>query len=308
MMQGRNNDLARLCGHEYGRVLRATEASCEVRNLSFRARVFGPTDVVQRLSDLVPTLPAWTARATLGTTRATTLRVRPGGPGPDWYQVCRDETPVFESNRAGDLLPYLLWAVNTAAIEALSHQFLLFHAGAVAEDGRGLLLAAPSGSGKSTLVAGLLGAGLQYLSDDVVPVDPQSLRLLPFAKCVGLKYGARLPLSHIFPHLLTHDQPVRSSGESVWYLRPDDRAWPTAAIPLHHIVLPRYVAGARTGLTPISRSGVLSTLLEQSFDLRPRGAAGIERTVRLVQSATCHTLTVGHLDEAVDVIRRLLSS
>jgi hypothetical protein len=149
--------------------------------------------VVRRVRELVPAPAAWTAPSAAGAPPDVALRVERGTPCPGWFRVSRDGVAVFESDREGDLLPYLLWAIHTAALEALGRRFLLFHAGAVALDGCGVLLAAASGSGKSTLVAGLLGDGFQYLSDDIAPVDPATLHLVPFAKCVGLKRGARRP-------------------------------------------------------------------------------------------------------------------
>ncbi len=48
------------------------------------------------------------------------------------------------------------------------------HAGCVAKEGRGLLLAGTSGSGKSTLTAALVRDGWDFLSDDTVFIAPQA--------------------------------------------------------------------------------------------------------------------------------------
>lgn len=60
------------------------------------------------------------------------------------------------------------------------------HAGAVARDGRALVLVGESGKGKSTLTASLVRRGWDYLSDEVAVIHPETRMVLPFAKALDL--------------------------------------------------------------------------------------------------------------------------
>lgn len=77
------------------------------------------------------------------------------------------------------------------AVQSLKHEIvrrfmearpdlIWLHAGAAARDDAAVLLVGEWGSGKSTVVTELYRAGWSYLSDDVVPYDPESARILPF--------------------------------------------------------------------------------------------------------------------------------
>ncbi len=67
---------------------------------------------------------------------------------------------------------------------------ILLHAGAVAFDGRGIILAGPALAGKSTLVQALMGRGHDFMSDDAAPLDRSSGRLLPFPRAIGIRKGS----------------------------------------------------------------------------------------------------------------------
>lgn len=273
----------------------------EIQVLTFRAHVAGPPAIVDALRPLIATPPAW-ARGAAECTRW--FGVQPDEARPDWQQITCDGVPVWSGPRPNDVVGYLLWAVYDAALQYLKGRYLLFHAGAVAAGARGVLLPAASQSGKTTLVAGLLAAGFDYLSDDVAVLDPMTLRLLPFARDLRVRRDSFGALAAGYPELAAGSVPcVELDGEATWYLSPASGAWPTAPVPVQRVVLPRYVPGERTCLTPIARSVALQRLLEQSFNARSRGKSAVERLVELLRGVECFALTVGDLGSAVRLLR-----
>ncbi|MGE3520396.1 MAG: hypothetical protein AB7J63_15735, partial [Vicinamibacterales bacterium] len=79
----------------------------------------------------------------------------------------------------------MLSIVNRAVVRAFMRartDLVWLHAAAVEQGGRALVLVAPWGCGKSALSASLLGMGWKYLSDDIVPVDAETLAVHPFPK------------------------------------------------------------------------------------------------------------------------------
>lgn len=82
------------------------------------------------------------------------------------------------------------------------------HAGCLAQDGRGVLLAGPTGAGKSTLTIALARAGLGFLSDDVVFLghDPGgAVRALGFSDTLGVTEQGAARFAELLPAL---DEPL----------------------------------------------------------------------------------------------------
>lgn len=66
----------------------------------------------------------------------------------------------------------------------------VFHAGAVARNGRALVICGDSGQGKSTLTFGLVAAGCAYLGDDHIPLHRDGRSVLAFPTAAGVKAGS----------------------------------------------------------------------------------------------------------------------
>lgn len=77
---------------------------------------------------------------------------------------------------------------------------LFMHAAAVGKGDHAVVLAGSSGSGKSTLTAALIGSGLEYFSDDVVPFDCRAMRIVPVPFALSVKEGWST-LSALYPAL-----------------------------------------------------------------------------------------------------------
>jgi hypothetical protein len=72
------------------------------------------------------------------------------------------------------------------AINAPRHTFV--HSGAVAHNGRAIIIPGPSFSGKTTLVAELVKAGATYYSDEFAVLDQDGL-VHPYAKPLAIRNG-----------------------------------------------------------------------------------------------------------------------
>lgn len=308
--------------------------SWHYRVLGFHGRVTGPAGVVAELRGLFPAPPAWAVAddaapahlhpttvlaarpvgepggpAASGGAAAPARPDAPGGPGepgrPSGFVVALDGTDRWTAEDERELVPTLEWPLTQAAVDDIGGRYVLLHGGAVARNGRALVMPAASGSGKSTLVAGLVAAGFRLASDEIAAIDPSDGLLRPFARALCVKQGSRPVLAARYPILSTAPPRYRLSGEAVWYLMPDAAGWIEAPTPVRVVVLPRYVAGAATELTPVPRSAALPRLLEQSFSVRQHGARGIATITALLQAAGCYSLTIGTLDDAIELLTRL---
>jgi hypothetical protein len=71
-------------------------------------------------------------------------------------------------------------------IAAEARDAVFVHAGAVAYNGRGIVIPGKSFSGKTTLVAALARAGAEYYSDEYAVIQPDG-RLIPYPKELSLR-------------------------------------------------------------------------------------------------------------------------
>ena len=275
-------------------------ATCAVDILGFRAVVRGPAQLINQFRALHSAGPKWTRAFTSPSERAFAIQCAASSSGR--FQITRDGSIWAETSRESQLLPWLDVAVNMAAVDSLRGHCLLFHAGVVASNGGGVILPAPSGSGKTTLVAGLVNAGFQYFSDEVMVLDLATRMLLPFAKCMYVKRGARRLLATKFPTLLRDIPSLRFGRQTVWYLSPPATAWPSEPLPVRTVVFPRYVSHATTTLTEITPLRAIEHLLTQSFNLRELGERGMRALVSTLKGAECYELIVGNLDQAIEEI------
>lgn len=213
-----------------------------------------------------------------------------------------DEEPLLEAPLER-LVDHLLWHVHSRAYGQCD-DLLLVHAGVVAGRGGVLVLPAASGSGKTTLTAGLVAAGLDYLSDEVAAFDPTTAEVVPVPAGLSVKRGSLAALADV----LADDLPG-----GVADLLPDARPVPPSALrtdplggpgPLAAVVTPRYEAGATTRLRECSRATGLFDLATNGFNLEAFGRSGFELLAAAVRPARCYRLTIGDLDSAVAAVLR----
>jgi hypothetical protein len=180
------------------------------------------------------------------------------------------------------------------------------HAGMVAIDGDGLLIAGPGGSGKSTVALACAGAGFAYLADDYVGlahqdgaytghsvycsshVDAQHIGHFPAAAAAARRSG-----------LLT------TEGKALLFVTDMPGARLDATATLAAIVLPR-VRGGITRVTPATQVEAMIQLAPTSLHMIPLASfsEGFARLSRLVSATPAYWLDLG---DDVERIPRLLA-
>lgn len=129
----------------------------------------------------------------------------------------------------------------------------MFHAGAVAREGRAIIVAAPSGFGKSTLIAYLVARGFEYLSDDLASLRAQDHAVAAFPLPISVKSGAAQALAPFYPSL--------DAGACKTQFLIQDSSFRAPVRPAKAVIFPRYVAGARTRFEEVSVQDALTRLL-----------------------------------------------
>ena len=196
-------------------------------------------------------------------------------------------------------------AMTLKAIGA-SEGELLLHSGAVSDpSGSVALLCGRSGSGKSTLTARLTQAGLAYLTDETVRLDPISLRVTPFRRPALLKSGSHRVLPHLCP-------PGATPGEGAWVIAPAALGGaPVPDVPLltRLLVFPRYDRKASACTSePMTPAQAAFELGEQSSRLQLVRGGPLPALARLVRRGPAYRLHYSDGAAAATVVRELLAT
>jgi hypothetical protein len=218
--------------------------------------------------------------------------------------VC-DGEPVAHAQRPVDAAAWLVWDVNRAAARA-GRDHLLFHAAGLQDGDAGVLVPGASGAGKSTLAAGLVRAGFAYLSDELIALELDGGRLLPYAKPIVLKPAGTDVLREMRPPPVGGVDAIGRDGE--WLLAVgDDVCRPVGGpCPPELVVVPTYLPGHGTQLKRLSETEAFVALAVNAVNFAEHGTNGSRALADLVKRCECVALTMSDLDEAVEIVRRLV--
>ena len=175
-------------------------------------------------------------------------------------------------------------------------ELIWLHAGAAAADGKAIMLCGAWGSGKSTMVGNLCRNGWTYLSDDIVPVEMASSRLLSF------------PLT---PMMRSHDQeddkiklsPLEISNLQKLVVELGENDFAQGACDLAAIVFPQYDPQAHDiSLKPIAPATATMELLRNCLDLKFHKEDAVQYLGGLVEKLPVYLLRYNDGKKAAAVL------
>jgi energy-coupling factor transporter ATP-binding protein EcfA2 len=215
------------------------------------------------------------------------------------YEVHLDATRLLATPARSIAFQSLLWHANRQAIDR-SRGSVLVHAAAAATGGTAIVLTGPMGAGKSTLVAALVRAGLEYLTDEVVAIDPGSGLVRPYPKYLSLA-GTRAAdraaglREHLGDGLVAPDD-----------LRPGAAAHGPARPRV--VVTPRYEPGATAALEPLRPAAALAALAQHAFHLERDAPRTLSVLAGLVEQSACYALVSGDVPSATRLLLDLVDA
>lgn len=215
------------------------------------------------------------------------LEVRRGERG---HELRRNGVEVFNDVELSEVQRALRHEIIQSFVRARP-DLLWLHAGAAVLNGRALLFVAPYGRGKSTLVTQLCARGFSYASDDIVPVDLSSGRILPF------------PLTPFVRENIDTELP----GDRVAELRKYPVSLPPSAfltdpVLIGAIVLPTYRVGSIARLEPYSPAAAALDIMRQVINSGRHGEATVALCSRLVTQVPILPLVFSDAGAAADLI------
>jgi hypothetical protein len=206
------------------------------------------------------------------------------------YHVRGNAEVDLEDGSLADVLRCLRFSVIQLLIQARP-DLLWFHAGAAASGERAMLLPGHRGQGKSTLVTRLCARGFTYLSDDIVPLNPASQRLVPFPLTPARREfpGQEMPADWLrAPNKV-------SVAPGIVCRRP---------VPVGVLVFPRYGAGAPAELSLCAPAQAAVELLQHCWNFASHREAAVSYLCNLVEQLPAFRLSFSDGDLAAELLTR----
>jgi hypothetical protein len=236
----------------------------------------------------------------------TTYRLLAGDES-DQLVLYRDDTLIC-GGASGAAVAQLLLGDSCYHLAWYSQGGLLFHAGALVLNGKGLLLPGEIGAGKTTVTAWLALKGLDYLTDELAFIPHGADNIQAFTRPLNLKKPSRTVLKDHF-HFEGHADRILSTPHGD--LVPPALLNPTNMLsqpPVSLIVFPHYRPGGDFIMRPLSRAQAGLALMECLVNARSLPDHGFPEIVRLAKMAPAYKMTYAHFDQVGEQIETLLQS
>lgn len=232
-------------------------------------------------------------------------------PSRHWFStrvIRTDDGQVFTTFPEYATLAHLEWTVNWA-VATRSHQFLMLHAGVLANAHGALILPAQPGAGKSTLCAYLMHRGWRLLSDEFTLLRDESLAIHPFPRLIPLKNQSIDVIRELVPEAALGPSIPGTHKGTVSHLRPPDEqiaAMHQTAQP-RLMIFPQYVPGAKLEITPAAKADCFVGITQNAFNYVLRGEAGFRMAAGLTDAVTPYRLRYSDLPAAAEAIGELMA-
>lgn len=229
------------------------------------------------------------------------------GDESDQLVLYRDDTLICA--RAPEAaVAQLLLGDSSYHLACHSQGGLLFHAGTLALNGKGLLLPGEIAAGKTTLTAWLALKGLDYLTDELAFIPHGADNIQAFTRPLNLKRPSRTVLQDHF-HFEGHADRILSTAHGD--LVPPVLLNPTNTLsqpPVSLIVFPRYQPGSDFIMRPLSGAQAGLALMECLVNARNLPEHGFPEIARLAKTAPAYKMIYAHFDQVEEQIETLLQS
>lgn len=181
----------------------------------------------------------------------------------------------------------------TIDLQHLRPDLLFVHGAVLARNGRAAIVSAPPGTGKSTFTLAALHLGLEYLSDELAPIDLERLTVYSYPRAMHLKTPPPVPYS-LPPGVLTH-----GSGYHVPVIPAVLPVEPARIAALIFLQRDRHTS---EGLQPITPASGATRLIANTLNLLAHPAAGIDAAAKLSRAVTCFELDATNLAAASNAV------
>jgi hypothetical protein len=210
-------------------------------------------------------------------------------------------TEVLRTARDTSEVLFLFEEDLTLQLQRVRRDLYFLHAAALAYRGKACLLVAPAGSGKSTTTWALLHHGFGYLSDELGPVDLQTLEVHPYPHALCLK--ADPPAAYPLPAKVLRT--VRTLHISPATLPSGVNTGP---LPLAALFFLQYSPAAPTPrVQPLSKAEAGARVFANALNPLAHPGEGLDGAITIASASACFQLTTADLPATCGLVQRTLA-
>lgn len=216
------------------------------------------------------------------------------------YYIFRDG---IEKHHAQDESEFLFFFEKDLTIELqkLRRDLLFIHAAALEYRKRAIIFPASSGAGKSTFTWALLHNEFRYLSDELAPIDLDTMHVLPYPHALCLKSDPPAPYDvpqSVIRTSHTLHVPVTRFAHAV-----APEAAPLSAI----FFLEYHPSAAKPAIRQISAGAAAACLFSHALNPLAHSANGLDAAIHVIKNAECFELHTANLKDTCLLVRKYLS-
>ncbi|MFQ5963288.1 MAG: hypothetical protein ACE5KZ_03280 [Candidatus Scalinduaceae bacterium] len=206
------------------------------------------------------------------------------------YHLVGNITASEEYRSLGDILDNIHKEVIYQLIQA-NPELLWLHAGAAAYQDCAVVFPGAWGRGKSTIVTSLCENGWSYLSDDIVPIDLNSGKVIPFFRTPTIRKNSGQKMS-------------LSSLEELQKLEIDlkQNRLCREPMPISGIIFPFYSHGSSARLVPYSPAVATLELLGSCMNYENHREGAVRQLCNLVKNLAVSRLYYSIGEQAAELI------
>ncbi len=214
--------------------------------------------------------------------------------------VSRESGPQYFTKEIGEFI-FFFEKDMTIELQKIRSDLVFIHSAALEYQGQGLLLVAPSGTGKSTTSWAMLNSGFNYLSDELAPIDMNTMHVEPYPHALCLKAIPplfELPDDSLHTRCTIH-VPVKSENSGRF-----------ESVKLQHIFYLEYDSEIKEPeIHSISTAEASAKLFINSLNIlaHDKGDSGMQAAISIVRGVNSYVLKSNHLDKTCEQVKRLLN-
>jgi hypothetical protein len=192
---------------------------------------------------------------------------------------------------------YLFESDLRMKMQRIRRDLYFIHAAALEIAGKAVLLIGQSKSGKSTTTCGLLQHGFSYLSDELAPIDPDTLEVYSYPRALWLR-------RELQDMRLSPSQKIQTS----WMLCVPTETFPNGVgktcTPLRAVYFLRYSSEAQhPSLRKVRKTEATARILSQTLNPGAHLHNGLEAAATIAEKVLCFDLTAAGLLETCNLVK-----
>jgi len=217
----------------------------------------------------------------------------------DWLTISRPGIDNLITDDIGEFI-FFFEKDMTIELQKIRHDLLFIHSAALEYESKGLLLVAPSGTGKSTTAWAMINSGFTYLSDELAPVDINTMSINPYPHALCLKSKPpvfELPDDTLYTSQTIH-VPLKSDATN-------------RHTPLRVIFFLEFVAGLKEPeILPINAAEAAANLFANSLNILAHSVKddGLNVAITLAKHVRCYKLKSNELEKTCRAVKLLMNT